>query len=288
MNKANNFILSLTIILFSFVIYCYWNGLDGPWIFDDVPHLFPLVENKVSLDNWREFIFNKSGPLKRPVPMASFIVNAWLNGGDLWWWKFTNLIIHILTGISIFWLSWCLLSIINNKIKNSSLIALTISGMWLLHPLHVSTVLYTVQRMAQLSALFVFLSLAAYVTARKRQLAGENSDIFFILAFLIFMPLGILSKENALLIPVYLLLIELIFFKFKQGEHLYIGKDVLKWMIYSPLVLGIAILILYFDVLVMEKYIIRNLIWYCQNIIIVPYSLTIYQFGRFCHGLYYA
>ena len=257
MKKANNVILSLIIILAGFSIYCYWDGLNGPWIFDDVSHLFPLAESKVSIVNWHEFILNKSGPLKRPVSMASFIANAWVSGDKLWWWKFTNLIIHILTGISIFWLSRRLLSKINNKIKNPPLVAIVIMGIWLLHPLHVSTVLYTVQRMAQLSALFVFLSLAAYVTARQRQLAGEKFQIFFILAYLVFMPLGILSKENALLIPIYILLIEIIFYNFKQGNNQPPSK-VLKWIIYSPLILGITILFLFFDSLIVEKYIIRD------------------------------
>ena len=43
------------------------------------------------------------------------------------------------------------------------------SCLWLLHALHVSTVLYTVQRMAQLSALFVFAGLLVYSYGRQRQ-----------------------------------------------------------------------------------------------------------------------
>ena len=42
------------------------------------------------------------------------------------------------------------------------LLALTAVGIWLLHPLNVSTVLYAVQRMAQLSALFVVAGLLVF------------------------------------------------------------------------------------------------------------------------------
>ena len=42
-------------------------------------------------------------------------------------------------------------------------LALLVAGLWLLHALHISTVLYTVQRMAQLSALFVFAGLLVHI-----------------------------------------------------------------------------------------------------------------------------
>ena len=61
------------------------------------------------------------------------------------------------------------------------MIACLAAAIWLLHPLHVSTVLYTVQRMAQLSALFSLVTLLLYSLGRDRQIAGSTAWPFFVL-----------------------------------------------------------------------------------------------------------
>jgi len=259
-----------------FCIFCYWKGLNGPWLFDDIPHLLPLVQGNFNPDNWQEFILNNSGPLKRPVAMASFIMNALLNNADLWWWKFTNLMIHILTGISIFWLTALLFSSKDQEISQEHwLYGSVIAGIWLLHPLHVSTVLYTVQRMTQLSALFVFLALLSYIVGRKRQIAGKSGDALLAVAFILFMPLGIFSKENALLIPLYMLLIEIFLLKFKSSVSAYINEKGLKILLILPILIGISTVVMFFDELVLDKYIIRDFTIY-QRLITEFRILVIY------------
>ncbi len=269
------------VVFFACVVFgvaCYWQGLNGPWLFDDVPHLLPLVQSELNTDNWHEFILNKSGPFKRPVAMASFIMNAFINGGNLWWWKFTNLVVHILTGISIFALTASLFSANEKKINTDSwLYGAMIAGIWLLHPLHVSTVLYTVQRMTQLSALFVFIGLLFYVAGRKRQIAGKPGDTFLLLSIILFTPLGIFSKENALLMPFYMLLIEIFLFQFKSSENSIISARALKIILLLPMLLGVMAISVFFNELVLEKYVIREFTVY-QRLITEFRILVAYLF----------
>jgi hypothetical protein len=54
------------------------------------------------------------------------------------------------------------------------MLASLLAAIWLLHPLNASTVLYAVQRMAQLSALFVLAAVWAYLAARAQLAAGRT------------------------------------------------------------------------------------------------------------------
>jgi hypothetical protein len=75
--------------------------------------------------------------------------------------------------------------------------------MWLLAPLLVSTVLHTVQRMAQLSTLFTLLGLIFYVDGRQRA-----SSLRIVIALALMWPLAVFSKENGALLPLLAALIE--------------------------------------------------------------------------------
>ena len=50
----------------------YWKGLQGPLVLDDVEHLAPIYSVELTSENWAGYLFNNSGPLKRPVAMASW------------------------------------------------------------------------------------------------------------------------------------------------------------------------------------------------------------------------
>lgn len=197
-----------TIIVVSAIlacIYLYLPGLYGPIVLDDWSNLSRLLGQETTLKNAFTEILSESGPLARPVSMLSFIANS-LAGHELFHWKLTNLIIHIITGYVIYLLTTRLLPSTNNENK---VIAAFVAAIWIIHPLHVSTVLYTVQRMTQLSALFVFTSLLVYLEARTNQIHKRPHIHLQLLAWCILFPLGFLSKENALLFPLYVLLLEL-------------------------------------------------------------------------------
>ncbi|MFO1506772.1 MAG: hypothetical protein U1F23_06795 [Lysobacterales bacterium] len=76
------------------------------------------------------------------------------------------------------------------------------ASVWLLHPL-LATVLYVVQRMAMLSALFTLLAMLAYVHGRIAVEAQQRRRSFLLL--LVAVPvctiLAALSKENGVLAP---------------------------------------------------------------------------------------
>src|SRR5690606_470084 len=105
-----------------------------------------------------------------------------VHGPDSWGYKYHNLLIHLLNGLLLFWLLQKLLPRLAPQITPETTVAiagLTVAT-WLLHPLLMSTVLYAVQRMAQLSALFTLAALLCYVFARRQ--LGSSPGRFYTLA----------------------------------------------------------------------------------------------------------
>jgi hypothetical protein len=180
---------------------------------DDKAVLGLMLDPSFGQSDIKHFFYTITGPLGRPVSMATFVGNALLSG-DLFYWKFVNLVIHIACGFLIYLVLDRLLTIgrrVFQEEKSISLIPFCISIVWLLHPLHVSTVLYTVQRMTQLSTLFTLAALLTYLVARQRQLNNQRFLLYQVITWTVLFPLGIFSKENALLFPVFLILIELFY-----------------------------------------------------------------------------
>jgi len=223
---SSNVLLLTLLLAATFLIY--QPGLYGDYIFDDISNITTNTSLQISEFSWqaiREAATSSfSGPLKRPLSMLTFAFNASTTGfGAPLFFKLTSLIVHLATGLAVFWLAGLLLERFRSQANHSVLLAgpdwtrLMITGIWLLHPLNLSTVIYIVQRMTSLSALFAFLAAAAYCIGRRRM---ENSQphgwAFVGLAFVVLVPLSAFSKENGLLIPFLLLAIEITAFNYKK------------------------------------------------------------------------
>ncbi len=218
-----NLAISLFVLLAT-IAALYWPGMTGGFYFDDEWNILSnsaLQINELSLSSLKHVADSgHSGVLGRPIAMVSFAVNHYLSGFDPFFFKLTNLFIHLLTGVGVFFLALGLARRVDTLgDKKCGQLALLVSAFWLLHPLNLTPVLYVVQRMAGLSALFCFFGLACYVYGRLRLLHGKpNGFLLIISGFFVFLPLGLFSKENAALFPLYCFLIEAIFFRFQTVD----------------------------------------------------------------------
>lgn len=252
--------LSLLLLLLLISFFVYAPGLQGPMLLDDYSQLGGLMD--VEARDWNtlsdSYLFSNSGHLKRPVAMASFIVNAMLHGDELFYWKTTNLLIHLLVAVLIFFLTRLLFRAAEPPGQRQQVgwLALLVTGLWLLHALHVSTVFYTVQRMAQLAALFTLAGLLAYSSGRFRQVTATGSGWWQIaMAYLICLPMAVLSKESGVLLLLLLPVVEYVVFR---GRGLPVaraksGRILLATML-IPLISGVGYLLLNFDTLVLKSY----------------------------------
>jgi len=215
--------LSLVAILLG-TTAIYWQGLDGPFLLDDYTN---IVNSYVADFDVQKIIFavthNESGTLGRPVSVLSLIFSGIVHGPEPWGYKLHNLVIHLINGLLIFWLLQKLLCKVSrgqDKEKYLFVAGMT-SAIWLLHPLMVSTVLYAVQRMAQLATMFTLTSLLIFVSLRENEASSARK--FYPVAYVLFpisLLMAIFSKENGALIPLYILAIEFIVFQFGFSTQL--------------------------------------------------------------------
>jgi len=210
---------------FALTIIAYMSGLHGPLVFDDGPNLEPINDWLHGHVSWVSVVFdNESGVLGRSLSMASFVVNVALLGPNAWGLKAGNLLIHLINGCLVFVLFCRLIKhgvLVANTDRTSMWPAWFGASVWLLHPLLASTVLYVVQRMAMLSALFTLLAMLAYLRGRSALNEGKRPLAYALLALAVPLctVLATLSKENGILAPALCALLELIVFSPSPGQR---------------------------------------------------------------------
>jgi len=197
---------------FLLTVICYWPSLSGPFLFDDIPNLEVMGERGglTSADNYLEFIMSaRSGPLGRPLSLASFTLDGQAWPTDPRPFRISNLIIHLINGLFVFLLVRLIFST-TYKRETAENLALLCMTLWLLHPLLVSTTAYIIQRMTQLSSLLTLAGLLSYMLGRKyladRPLKGWA---WILIGMGVSGTLALLSKETGILLPFYALVIEL-------------------------------------------------------------------------------
>ncbi|NCF15905.1 MAG: hypothetical protein GWP62_11385 [Gammaproteobacteria bacterium] len=206
------FLAGWLIVLLAAVL-AYWPGLNGPYLLDDFGSIAVLGDYG-GVTNWetfKRFVFGgHSGPTGRPISLLSFLIDANNWPADSLPFKRTNLVIHLINGILLGVLTTMVLKCLEVSERGVRWIALVATAMWILHPFLVSTTLYIVQRMAQLSTLFMFAGLALYLYGRL-QIAENTKKAYLIMtaAIGVFTLLAMLSKENGILLPLLVGVIEL-------------------------------------------------------------------------------
>ena len=207
MNIARRYSFHLFAIFIIFL--CYSNTFHVPFVFDDIPNIVERSDLHIINFNFHNIIntFFYDDSLYRPVACLTFALNYYFNRLNVEGYHLLNLFIHIMTFFFLFKTIFILFRIKKYEKNYAYNIAFIASLLWAVHPIQIQAVTYIVQRMASLAGMFYILSLYGYLKFRVSKRNFKNlflSVIFFVFA--------VLSKENAALLPLSFLLIELIFF----------------------------------------------------------------------------
>ncbi len=200
------------------ILVLYWPGLYGGFFFDDTVNIRELDEIRL-----HELTFSSlraawgsgwAGPLGRPVSMLSFALNYYFSEFSPFYFKLTNVVIHgvnaLLAGALLFLFSRASgLAVDHGSTRRWRFLAIGWAGMWAIHPIQITSVLYVVQRMTSLSSLFVLLALVLHVWARQRGRMSFREVTALLTAWLVCLPLALLSKETGILFVGYVLCYEL-------------------------------------------------------------------------------
>lgn len=191
---------------------CYWPGLSGPFLLDDRINLAPLGlfgEIESLRDLGRYALNGATSPIGRPLTLLTFAANAQDWPADPWWFKFTSLGLHLVNGMLVFWLARLLARRAGLVAGAAAAAALGAAGLWLLHPIQISSVLYISQRMTVLATLFVLAALIVYVHGRELGAVHPKTGLWLqSTAIGAGLLLSLLSKETGILLPLFVLVLE--------------------------------------------------------------------------------
>lgn len=198
-------VLALTAIM-------YLPALEGGFLFDDFVNLKALAEHGqlTSYDAIVSYITSGlAGPTGRPLALATFLLNdnAWPSLP--YSFKRTNLLFHLLTVCAMALMVFRVALFMGRSDRQAVGIAVFAASIWSLHPYNVSTVMYVVQRMTILAAFFGCLGVWFYLMAREKWVQSQRVfSILFLLFSGIAFLLGVLSKENLVMAPLLILILE--------------------------------------------------------------------------------
>ncbi|QIK38345.1 tetratricopeptide repeat protein [Caldichromatium japonicum] len=198
-----------SLVAASLTLLAYWPGTQGALYYDDYASLKDLSKTQRWVDALGFILSGETGPLGRPIALASFVPQAaaWPdNTQDL---LAVNVFIHVLNAVLLGQLVYMVMRLRQAEGLRAGWIALGAAWLWSLMPLLASTSLILIQRMTTLSATFSLLGLVGFVAAYP--LRAQRPRLAFLIqygALAIFTLLGVFTKENAALTPLYALLID--------------------------------------------------------------------------------
>ena len=240
-------------ILLSLCLLPFLAGINGPFFLDDQANLLRArAPTGLVADVVDAVLRNSSGPLRRPVSNASFLLNYHWIGTTPFDYKVVNLVVHLACGLLLWRLAALLLQLLAPSLsaRPRSGVALLTAAVWVIHPLQVSTVLYAVQRMAQLSALFLFaaLLLATATLLRLREPMGRGQALLRMAGVYTLVALSVLSKENGALFPLLLCAIVLCApaalvagWRRNPGARWFLGSGMVLPLIAGTIALAVAL-----------------------------------------------
>ena len=181
----------------------YGHGLEAPYYLDD-PNVIntgstiPRLLSPRSLGYTTFFLSEKS--------------IEFLSGLFHWevpfYFRFANLLIHVLTATLVVGLVL--------ELSKRYAPALVAGTLFLVHPIVSQPVMYISQRFESLATLFMVASLSTYVRFRSR---GNSAWLAVAMASA---GAAVLSKETAVVLPVWILVVEVVFFRSAGWDRRYI------------------------------------------------------------------
>ena len=213
-------ILLLLAIILAFGAMVYSNTFDSPLVFDD--EIFIINDTAVHITELSPDAIKTAAvdgrPRHRYLPNISFALNYYFGQLNPFGYHLVNLIIHLLSGIFLFFFIKNTLHIVpqNTRENHPEIIAFFAALIWVVQPVGTQAVTYICQRMASMVALFYILSLLFYVQGRMamRQTPSDwRKPGLYFFGCVISAVCAFATKENAGTLPLVLLLYEWFFFQ---------------------------------------------------------------------------
>jgi hypothetical protein len=212
--RIRNLVAIGLIASLAFIVYS--NTFYVPFHFDDRPNILenPNVQMKVfTWDRLVQFVKNTYGVSIRVFSYFTFALNYHFGEFNVFGYHLVNFVIHVAAGIFLYWLLMLTFRLPSLQERYGTLsykAALFTALVFICHPIQTQSVTYIVQRMASMAGMFYLLSMVLYV---KGRLSAGKGRFFYLGGAVLVWLLGVFSKENVAILPLFILLYEFYFFQ---------------------------------------------------------------------------
>ncbi len=209
--------------LCALAIVGYWNSFDVPFVFDDI-----VTIQKNEGVRFGDYFRNPTLLGGRGLLYMTFAVNYLLDGMRVWGYHLVNLVLHILNGVAVFFISTHVFRKVSDDQDRARLFGFFAAAVFLLHPVQTQSVTYVSSRSELLSTLFYSVAFLIFVKVPRERVG-------FLLSLLVILPflLGLLSKETAITLPGALVLYDFFFLSDAR-----IRPVISRWRFYIAFVIG--------------------------------------------------
>jgi len=214
------------LVIVSAGVVTYLDSFQGAFVYDErvfitdnpyIRHLWPP---------WPALL----APLNvnRPVIGLSNAINYAISGLNPWSYHATNLIIHILAALALFGIvrrTLTLDKLVGRFGKHSTILAMTVALIWMVHPLQTQSVTYVIQRCESLMGMFYLVTLYSSI----RSFESDHKGRWYAAAIAACAG-GMMSKQVMVTAPIVVLLYD---FLFEAGSLRQALRQ--RWALYSGL-----------------------------------------------------
>ena len=194
----------------------YSNSLHAPFQFDDWEYI--IRNDTIKNLETRHILWEDKNYRKRCVVFFSFALNYFFSRDNPFGYHCTNLAIHLLMILTVWWFARIILSFDEVMKKERMLYGFFAALLFAAHPIQTQAITYISQRFTALASLAYLLSVCFYIYGRMAVKSSgfsiKCSLYFFISVF--FGLTAMLSKESAFSLPLAFLMIELVLFEGKN------------------------------------------------------------------------
>lgn len=212
------------ILIFIILLLAYSNSFQSEWHFDDYPNIVNNQNVHLKNLNWdslKKTFLGRTNKISRPLAYLTFGLNWFYYQDKVLSYHLINFFIHLVTSILLFYTLLYLFKTPRLKFTPNQdvfFIALLSSVFWSLHPIQVQAVTYIVQRMASMATMFYLLGILMYLKGRIEE--KQNKKVLFYCTTVLAFLFALTTKQNTIVFPISLILIELCFFNDLNLYHI--------------------------------------------------------------------
>jgi Flp pilus assembly protein TadD len=273
MKKSKKLIFHIALIIF-ITSLVYINSFKNEFVFDDHLHILENTQIRYK-ENIPNFFKQPFMDLYRPLRSIHYMIIYSISKENPIGYHLNSLLLHSLISILIY--------LITKSITKKINISLITSLIFAVHPIHTGRVTNITASFDMLGILFMLVSLYLYIISKQY---SKNKKMVIYFASICTAILALLSSEEAIILPLIIILYELCFNNYNKNKIRDIIKIILPFAIIDILYIILRFFILdigarsseyiggnlYITALTMSKVIIKYI-----TLLISPLNLTLYH-----------